>query len=127
MNHTDGHPATTTKASKSPQSSPQMEACLVNCTACVSVCEKTIAHCLQLGGAHAASAHIGLLLDCVDICRTSAAFLARSSSLHGKTCDVCAEVCQRCADSCSAMGNDAQMKACAAACLACVSSCKACC
>ncbi|MDP2342701.1 MAG: four-helix bundle copper-binding protein [Deltaproteobacteria bacterium] len=104
-----------------------METCLLNCTACVSACEKTIAYCLQKGGAHVAPAHMSLLLDCADICKTSAAFLARGSELHVKTCEVCAEVCQRCADSCSEMGDDAQMKACAAACLACVASCNACC
>lgn len=131
MNHTNGQSATTSKAESSTRgaskTSAPMEACEQNCTACVSICEKTLASCIQKGGAHVAPAHLEALLDCIDSCRTSAAFLARGSALHKQSCELCAAACQRCADSCNQMADDSQMKACAAACLACVASCKACC
>lgn len=131
MNHTNGQSTTknTTESARRGASkvSATMEACEQNCTACGSICEKTLASCIQKGGAHVAPAHLEALLDCIDICRTSAAFLARGSELHQHSCELCAVACQRCADSCATMPDDSQMSACADACLACVASCEACC
>ncbi|EKF05825.1 hypothetical protein FDUTEX481_00684 [Tolypothrix sp. PCC 7601] len=100
---------------------------------CHSICLNTVTYCLQKGGNHAEQAHIRLLLDCAEICETSANFMLRTSQLHAHTCGVCAEVCQRCAENCvdaqrladrHRMGNDAQMKACADMCRRCAESCR---
>ncbi len=94
-----------------------MQQCIQNCTDCHRVCLETITHCLQVGGEHAAQAHIRLLLDCVQICQTSADFMIRSSELHQRTCGVCAEVCDRCAADCERMAaNDPMMRQCAEMC-----------
>ena len=83
-----------------------------------------MSHCLQQGGRHAEASHIQLLLDCVDICRTSADFMLRGSDLHTLTCGVCAQVCERCAQDCEQMGDDEMMRRCAEACRRCAESCR---
>ncbi len=98
--------------------------CIENCTECAAVCAETVQYCLEKGGDHAAPAHVRLLLDCIDICRTSAAFMIRGSELHAETCRACAEVCARCADECSRF-DDERMEACAEACRRCAESCRA--
>jgi hypothetical protein len=62
------------------------------------------------------------MINCAEICQTSANFMLSNSELHHLTCRVCAEVCQKCADSCSAIGD---MDDCAAECRKCAESCRA--
>lgn len=104
--------------------SGQMEQCIQNCQNCHHICLETVTHCLQKGGKHAEAAHIRLLLDCTEICQTSANFMLRGSELHTRTCGVCAEVCERCAEDCERMGDDAQMKTCADVCRRCAELCR---
>jgi hypothetical protein len=82
-----------------------------------------VTHCLQAGGKHAEADHIRLLLDCVEICHTSAEFMLRGSHLHTRTCGVCAEVCQECAEDCDRFTED-WMKRCAETCRRCAESCR---
>jgi hypothetical protein len=103
--------------------SPEMERCIDQCQECHEVCLQTIPHCLEKGGRHAEAAHIRLLLDCVDICQTSANFMIRGSELHTLTCGACAEICERCADDCARFGGDAEMQRCADVCRRCAESC----
>ena len=91
---------------------------------CHAICVETVTHCLEMGGKHAEAAHIRLLLDCAEICQTSANFMLRGSDLHGRTCGVCAEVCERCAQDCERFGDDEHMQACAKACRSCAASCR---
>lgn len=104
--------------------STQMEECITNCQDCHHICLETINYCLQKGGQHANAAHIRLLLDCAEICQTSANFMLRGSDLHIRTCGVCAELCEHCAQGCTQMGDDAQMQVCADACRRCADSCR---
>lgn len=104
--------------------SDEMARCIENCQACHGICLETAMHCLGMGGEHAAADHIRLLLDCADICQTSADFMLRGSPLHARTCGVCAEVCERCATDCERFGDDASMKACAELCRRCAESCR---
>ncbi len=62
-----------------------MEECIQNCLDCYRVCLEMVTHCLQMGGRHAEASHIRLLLDCVEICRTSADFMLRGSPRHHLT------------------------------------------
>jgi hypothetical protein len=77
-----------------------------------------------MGGKHAEAGHIRLMLDCAEICQTSANFMLRRSEVHGRTCGVCAEVCRRCAEDCERFSDDEQMTACAEMCRRCSSSCE---
>ncbi len=113
MNHDTGH-----------QMGAEMQQCIEECLNCHSVCLTTVTHCLQMGGEHAEASHIRLLLDCAEICQTSANFMLRGSDLHAHTCEVCALVCERCAEDCERFPDDAQMRACAEACRRCVESCR---
>lgn len=105
-------------------SRPEMQQCIQNCLDCHRICVETAAHCLQVGGTHAEASHITTLLDCAEICQTSANFMLRGSMFHGRTCGVCADVCERCAQECALMTDDAQMQACAEACRRCAESCR---
>jgi hypothetical protein len=101
-----------------------MNTCIADCTACHRICMETMAYGLGKGGRYAEAAHIRLLLDCAEICQTSADFMIRGSDLHKATCRVCAEVCARCAESCAAFTGDAQMQRCAETCRRCAECCR---
>ena len=101
-----------------------MRSCIQECTNCHGICVETVTHCLEMGGKHAEAAHIRLMLDCAEICQTSANFLLRGSELHGRTCGVCAEVCDRCAKECESHTGDEHMQACAKTCRSCAESCR---
>lgn len=105
--------------------SAEMRECIENCTNCHAICLETVTHCLQMGGKHAEAGHIRLLLDCAQICATSADFMLRSSDLHQFTCGVCAEACERCAAACEEIGGDDElMRRCAEMCRRCAESCR---
>jgi hypothetical protein len=101
-----------------------MRECINNCTNCHNICTETVMHCLRMGGKHAEAGHIRLLLDCAEICATSASFMLRESDLHARTCALCAEACERCADDCERIGpDDEMMSRCAEMCRRCADSC----
>jgi hypothetical protein len=102
-----------------------MERCIEECLNCHAICTATAMHCLTMGGQHASPRHIGALLDCAEICQTSANFMLRGSPMHARTCGVCAEACERCAQECEQLANgDQQMLACAEQCRRCAESCR---
>lgn len=106
------------------QMSQEMQECIDNCLNCHSTGVEAINHCLQIGGPHAEPTHIRLLMDCAQVCQTSADFMLRMSDLHPETCGVCADVCERCAIDCERFGDDETMKACAQVCRKCAESCR---
>ena len=101
-----------------------MKACIDECEKCHRICVETAQYCLDKGGRHAAAEHVRLLMDCAEICQTSANFMLRGSAVHKPICGACAEVCKRCAESCDGLSEDARLKECAAACRACADSCR---
>lgn len=109
----------------SSQMSKEIQQCIEDCLDCHSICLVTVPHCLQLGGKHAAPDHITTLLDCAEICQTSANFMLLNSPLHRRVCEVCAEACVRCAEDCERTADgDQQMLSCAAVCRRCAESCR---
>lgn len=102
----------------------KMRACIDECHNCNDSCAETVTHCLEMGGEHAEPNHIRLLLDCAEICQTSANFMLRMSDFHGQVCGVCADVCERCAEDCERFGDDEVMQQCAEACRSCAQSCR---
>jgi hypothetical protein len=101
-----------------------LQPCIDVCTECHNICLEMVSHCLDKGGKHADSSHIRTLIDCADICRTSADFMLRGSDLHASTCGACSEVCLQCAESCDQFDTDAEMKRCAEVCRRCAESCE---
>src|SRR5689334_13300677 len=93
--------------------SQELQDCIESCKDCHQICVDTAAYCLNVGGHHAAAKHMGLLLDCADICTTSEDFMLRDSKAYAQLCAVCADVCDSCAASCAQFTGDQQMQACA--------------
>jgi hypothetical protein len=103
----------------------EMQKCIDLCQDCHALCTQTVMHCLKLGGRHAGPDHIRLLLDCAQICETTAHYLLRGSSVHERMCGLCAEVCRQCGENCVQVAGDDQMvKQCAEMCRRCAGSCE---
>ncbi len=100
----------------------EMQACIQACLDCHVTClREAMNHCLTQGGKHTEPAHFRLMMNCAELCQTSANFMLSSSDWHGAVCGVCADVCDACARSCEAVGD---MDECVAACRACSESCR---
>ena len=92
------------------------------CLDCHSMCLQTaMNYCLERGGQHVEQKHFRLMLNCAEICQTSANFMLSDSPLHGRVCLVCAEACEACAKSCELVGD---MRECADECKRCAESCR---
>jgi hypothetical protein len=104
--------------------SADMQRCIDECESCHDICLQVVAHCLRQGGRHAEVGHTTTVLDCVDMCATSAHFMLRESKMHRRTCEVCAEVCDACAKSCEEFHGDDVMRRCAEECRRCAESCR---
>lgn len=105
--------------------SPQMQECITNCLDCHAICVQTATHCLDMGGEHAGRKHQVTMLDCAQICATSADFMLRDSPMYATTCNACAEACRRCAEECERMARgDQMMQQCAEVCRRCAKSCE---
>jgi hypothetical protein len=100
----------------------QMQACIEECLDCHRTClQEAMGYCLEAGGKHTAPPHFRLMLNCAEICQTSANFMLSDSALHRLTCGVCAQVCEACALSCEALSG---MEKCAETCRRCAESCR---
>jgi hypothetical protein len=107
------------------QLTEEMKTCIENCLKCHALCIATTIHCLRLGGHHASPRHIALLMDCAEICQTSANFMLRHSRFHAQTCGICADVCESCAADCENLADgDKQMLSCAEMCYQCADTCR---
>jgi hypothetical protein len=122
MAHT--HTETGKKADGGQQAAnDEMAACIEVCISCHRICLETLKGCLSMGGEHAGAEHVTLLLDCAQICATSADFMERGSSEHQATCAACASICRACAQSCRQLGGE-EMESCAKACDECAGLCE---
>ncbi len=104
-------------------SKKNFQECIDNCLNCHAVCLEMIPHCLDKGGRHAESKHVGLLLDCAAICQTSAGFMLRNSAFFADACRTCARLCDACAEDCAKFTDDKEMQRCADVCRKCAESC----
>ena len=101
--------------------SPMQEA-ITACLDCHSMCLRmAMTYCLEQGGRHVEQKHLRLMLNCAELCQTSANFMLSESPLHGKVCAVCAEACDACAKSCEQVGG---MRECVEECQSCAKSCR---
>ena len=103
---------------------PVVRQCIDECVRCHEVCLSTIPYCLEQGGEHAEEAHIVLLQDCAEICRTNVDFMLRGSDEQERISVACAAICRHCADDCDRLSDDDVMRACAEACRRCAESCE---
>ena len=96
--------------------------CIANCTHCHQTCVTAAAE-WQGGEGGERTRLLRLILDCAEICQTSADFMLRRSDLHPLVCALCAEICRRCADACARIEGE-PMQGCAEACRRCAKSCE---
>ena len=88
------------------QAKHDMQACIAACSRCHQICLQTgMNHCLETGGKHVEANHFRLLMNCAEICQTSANFLLSSSHFQHSLCGVCAEICEACAADCEKIGD----------------------
>jgi hypothetical protein len=100
----------------------QLQACIVDCLECYSVCkQEAMNRGLQASASQLHPDHFRLMHDCAEICRTAADFMLSGSTFHPELCAVCALVCEACARSCQDAGG---LEHCARACLGCAQSCR---
>lgn len=77
-----------------------MKECIANCLDCFEICTETVNYSIARGERYVEPLHLRLLMDCAEICQTSAGFMLRGSDLHPRLCELCARVCLDCAQSC---------------------------
>jgi hypothetical protein len=104
------------------QLSPEIQECVDHCVTCYRTClHEAMNHCLEAGGEHVEPAHFRLMMNCAEICRTSAEFMLSGSQHSRVVCAACAEVCAACAVSCRQLRD---MDECASTCEQCAESCR---
>src|SRR5690606_29415499 len=99
------------------------QACIDACTACAVACDHCAASCLQEEGVQMMAKCIRLDMDCAQICRLAAAYMARDSQFARDICRLCAQVCDACARECASHDAD-HCQACARACWRCAQECR---
>ncbi|SNR59009.1 MULTISPECIES: four-helix bundle copper-binding protein [Hymenobacter] len=107
----------------SPASYSQNQPVLDALSRCIAACEMCADACLHEDHVKMMVPCIRLDRDCADICRLTAAFIARGSDHAKHVLRECIEICQKCADECGQHQHD-HCQQCAAACRACVEACQ---
>jgi hypothetical protein len=103
--------------------SDEVRECIKDCLDSYQTCTETTIRCLTMGGKHAKTEHLNLLMDCAKICSTNADFMLRNSTYYPQTSGLTADICDECADTCDRFDEDF-MKECASVCRRCSESCR---
>lgn len=90
---------------------------------CTAACEHCATACLDEADIKVMVPCIRLDRDCADICRLTAAFIARGSDHASHVLRECIEICHKCYDEC-VQHPHVHCKECAAACKACLEACE---
>lgn len=101
----------------------EFETTIAACYDCAAACDHCATACLQEPDPKSMARCIALDLDCADICRLAAAYMARGSEFAKEICTFCAKVCEECGAECAKHQVD-HCQACAAACRRCVEECR---
>lgn len=84
----------------------QMQLSADHCLECFRACSEAMAHTIDLRRQHWEHEHYRILLDCIDVCKTTAGFLIRQSDYYKDICSVCALICKETTKCCQEFGND---------------------
>lgn len=79
-----------------------LRAAFLACLRAHEACEAAVGHVLRAGEG-AVDERVGTLLDCSDVCRTTARHIRQGSPLLRGTAGVAAELCERAAEACAAL------------------------
>ncbi|MGQ0536598.1 MAG: four-helix bundle copper-binding protein [Methanobacteriota archaeon] len=91
---------------------------------CEDVCRETLTYCFGKGGRHVEPDHLQRMIDCIEMCGTTADFAWRGSPPMRELMRLCAEVCDACEKSCKEFSGDKMMQDCAEACRDCADQCR---
>ncbi len=104
-----------------------LKSCIDACNDCAAACEHCATECSHDENALKQATCIELDRYCADMCRTAAAFMARSDmhtiTFVTKFCTLCAEICNACADECEKHTHLQHCTLCAEACRKCAAEC----
>lgn len=100
----------------------QFQDCIDACNACADACDHCSAACLREEDVQSMARCIAHDIDCAQICRLSAAYMARGSASAAALCRLCADLCRACAEECGKHSMD-HCQQCAAACRRCADEC----
>ncbi|SRR5581483_5137695 len=101
----------------------EYQSCIQACYVCADACDHCASACLADSNASEMARCIQLDIDCAQICRLAAGYMARGSELAGVICGACADICQACAEEC-AQHDMQHCQACAEACRRCAEECR---
>lgn len=97
--------------------------CIDACYACAAACDECSTACLDEQDVRMMARCIATDMDCAQICRVAAAFMARGSVFAKAVCALCADVCTACGDECAKHPMD-HCQRCAQACHRCAEACR---
>lgn len=100
----------------------KFQSCIDACYACATACDHCAVSCLEEQDVKSMARCIKLDMDCAQICRLAASYMARGSEFSQTLCRLCAEVCQACAEECGKHQMD-HCQRCARACRNCAEEC----
>jgi hypothetical protein len=100
----------------------KFQECIDACNACADACDHCSTACLAEADVKMMARCIALDMDCAQICRLAAAYMARGSAFAGAICRQCADICSVCADECAQHQMD-HCQQCAQACRRCAEAC----
>ena len=83
-------------------SATDLRAAFLACLRAHDACEAAVAHALRAEDGDRVNERVGTLLDCADVCRTTARQIRYGSPLLRGTAGVAAELCARAAEACAA-------------------------
>lgn len=104
-------------------SNQQYASCIEACNACADACDFCAASCLQEQDVKMMARCIALDMDCAQICRLAAGYMARGSEFAKAVCKLCADVCEACSGECR-KHQMSHCQQCAAACQRCADECR---
>lgn len=101
----------------------QYQSCIEACNECAVACDHCATSCLQEQDVKAMARCIAMDMDCAQICRLAASYMARGSEFASALCQMCAEVCEACGEEC-AKHQMSHCQECAQACRRCAAECR---
>jgi hypothetical protein len=101
----------------------QFKSCIQACYDCADACDICATECLRENDVKIIVKCIALDIDCAQLCRVAAGFMARGSAAASVICLACANICDMCAEEC-AKHPMPHCQDCAAACRRCADECR---
>lgn len=98
------------------------QSCMEVCTQChQTLLHTAMQYCLPADGKHVAPDHFRLMMNCAEMCQTTANFQLSDSKYCRQIAALNAQICDECADSCERLGD---LDDCVQACRQCAECCR---